>query len=56
MQNPFRSEAEAFRFLIRTIVYFAVIAVAALISTWLGVAVFVVATSGIVWWLFFRVA
>ena len=54
MQNPFRSEAEAFRFLIRTIVYFAVIAVAALINTWLGVAVFVVATGVVVWWLFFR--
>jgi hypothetical protein len=54
MQNPFRSEAEAFRFLIRTIAYFAVIAVAALIHTWLGVAVFVAATGVIVWWLFFR--
>ena len=54
MQNPFRSEAEAFRFLIRTIAYFAAIAVAALINTWLGVAVFVLATSMIVWWLFFR--
>ena len=54
MQNPFRSEAEAFRFLIRTIAYFAVIAVAALINTWLGVAVFVAATGVIVWWLFFR--
>jgi hypothetical protein len=54
VQNPFRSEAEAFRFLIRTIAYFAVIAVAALINTWLGVAVFVVATGVIVWWLFFR--
>ena len=54
MQNPFRSEAEAFRFLIRTIAYFAVIAVAALINTWLGVAVFVIATGIIVWWLFFR--
>ncbi len=54
MQNPFRSEAEAFRFLIRTIAYFAVIAVAALINTWLGVAVFVIATGVIVWWLFFR--
>ena len=51
MQNPFRSEAEAFRFLIRTIAYFAVIAVAALINTWLGVAVFVIATAVIVWWL-----
>ena len=54
MQNPFRSEAEAFRFLIRTIAYFAVIAVAAMINTWLGVAVFVVATGVVVWWLFFR--
>jgi hypothetical protein len=54
MQNPFRSEAEAFRFLIRTIAYFAVIAVAAMINTWLGVAVFVIATGVIVWWLFFR--
>ncbi|MBA3383149.1 MAG: hypothetical protein H0T20_00660 [Actinobacteria bacterium] len=54
MQNPFRSEAEAFRFLIRTIAYFAVIAIAALIHTWLGLAVFVVATGVIVWWLFFR--
>lgn len=54
MQNPFRSEAEAFRFLIRTIAYFAVIAVAALINKWLGVVVFVVATGIVVWWLFFR--
>jgi len=54
MQNPFRSEAEAFRFLIRTIVYFAVIAAAALINTWLGLAAFVLATGVIVWWLFFR--
>jgi hypothetical protein len=54
MQNPFRSEAEAFRFLIRTIAYFAVIAVAALINTWLGLGVFVLATGVIVWWLFFR--
>ena len=54
MINPFRSEAEAFRFLIRTIAYFAVIAVAALINKWLGVAVFVLATGLVVWWLFFR--
>ncbi len=54
MINPFRSEAEAFRFLIRTIAYFAVIAVAAMINTWLGVAVFVLATGVIVWSLFFR--
>lgn len=54
MINPFRSEAEAFRFLIRTIAYFAVIAVAALINTWLGLVVFVLATGVVVWWLFFR--
>jgi hypothetical protein len=54
MINPFRSEAEAFRFLIRTIAYFAVIAVAALINKWLGVAVFVLATGVVLWWLFFR--
>jgi hypothetical protein len=54
MQNPFRSEAEAFRFLIRTIAYFAVIAVAALINTWLGLVVFVLGTGVVVWWLFFR--
>jgi|SRR5918994_3696762 hypothetical protein len=54
MQNPFRSEAEAFRFLIRTIAYFAVIAVAAMINTWLGLAVFALATGVVVWWLFFR--
>jgi hypothetical protein len=54
MQNPFRSEAEAFRFLLRTIVYFALIVLAALINRWLGLAVFVVLTGVIVWWLFFR--
>jgi hypothetical protein len=54
VQNPFRSEAEAFRFLIRTIAYFVVIVIAALIHEWLGVAVFVVATGVVVWWLFFR--
>ena len=54
MQNPFRSEAEAFRFLIRTIAYFAVIVVAALIHKWLGIAVFALATGIVVWWLFFR--
>jgi hypothetical protein len=54
MQNPFRSEQEAFRFLIRTIAFFAVIVVAALINKWLGVTVFVIAAGVVVWWLFFR--
>ena len=42
MRNPFRSEQEAFRFLLLTIVYFALIVVAALIDKWVGLAVFVV--------------
>jgi hypothetical protein len=52
MLNPLRSEAEAFRFLLGSIVYFALIAVAAVINTWLGVVVFVAATAIVVgWWL-----
>ena len=54
MQNPFRSEAEAFRFVIQTLAYFALIVIAALIHPWLGVAVFVALTAFVVWWLFFR--
>ena len=42
MRNPLRSEADAFRFLLLTIGYFALIVIAAVINTWLGVAVFVV--------------
>ena len=55
MKNPFRSEAEAFRFLIGTVVYFAAIAIAtALGGRWWGLGVFVVAlgASALVW--FFR--
>jgi hypothetical protein len=44
VRNPFRSEAEAFRFLLYTIGYFALIVIAAMINRWLGVAVFVVLT------------
>ena len=51
MINPLRSEAEAFRFLIASIVYFGAIVIAALIEKWFGVAVFVVLTAGVlVWW------
>jgi hypothetical protein len=49
--NPFRSEAEAYRFLLLTVGYFALIVAAAAIETWLGVVVFVVLTAGaVVWW------
>ena len=51
MRNPLRSEAEAFRFLLLTIAYFAVIVLASLISTWVGVATFVLLTGGVVWWM-----
>jgi hypothetical protein len=48
-RNPFRSEAEAYRFLLLTVVYFALIVVAASIATWLGVVVFVALTGAALW-------
>lgn len=51
-RNPFRSEAEAYRFLLLTVGYFALIVVAATIATWLGVVVFVGLTAAAVFlWL-----
>ncbi|HEX4929571.1 MAG TPA: universal stress protein [Gaiellaceae bacterium] len=51
-RNPFRSEAEAYRFLLLTVGYFALIVAAAAIQTWLGVAVFAVLTGAALWrWL-----
>ena len=45
MINPFRSEAEAYRFLLVTVGYFAAIAIAALaIGKWAGIIVFVLLT------------
>ena len=48
-RNPFRSEAEAYRFLLLTVGYFALIVAAAAIRTWLGVAVFVALSATAVW-------
>src|SRR5918994_1734740 len=48
-RNPFRSEAEAYRFLLLTIGYFALIVAAATIDTWLGLVVFVALTAFVVW-------
>jgi len=46
MINPLRSEAEAYRFLLLTVGYFAAIAIATLaIGTWAGVVVFLVLTG-----------
>ena len=51
MINPLRSEAEAFRFVLGSLVYFGVIGLAAVVNTWLGLAAFAALTVGIVaWW------
>ena len=50
MNNPLRSEGEAFRFLLGTVVYFAAIAIAGVINAWAGLVVFIVLTVAVVWW------
>jgi hypothetical protein len=53
--NPFRSEAEAYRFLLITIGYFAAIVVATLVGgRWAGFIVFVALTLVGLWWIFRR--
>ena len=53
MANPLRSEAAAYRFLLLTIGYFALIVAATLIfGTWAGLAVFVVLSAVVLWRLF----
>ena len=54
MRNPLRSEADAFRFLLLTIGYFALIVIGAVINTWLGVAVFVVLSLIVLYVAFIR--
>jgi hypothetical protein len=55
VKNPLRSEAEAYRFLLGTIVYFAAIVLAALVGgTWWGVGVFGVLTVVVLLWFFQR--
>jgi GABA permease len=54
MRNPFRTEEEAFRFVWLTIVYFALIVIGYFIYRWLGLAVFVVESAVVVWWLMTR--
>jgi GABA permease len=52
MKNPFRTEAAAFHFLWGVIGYFGLIAIASLINTWAGLAVFLLETGILVgWWL-----
>jgi hypothetical protein len=51
--NPLRSEAEAFRFVLATLAYFAAIVIAAVAGgRWVGLAVFIVLSALVVgWWL-----
>jgi nucleotide-binding universal stress UspA family protein len=49
MENPFRSEAAAYRFLLLTVGYFGTIAIAAVINRWAGLGVFVVLTAAGLW-------
>ena len=51
MRNPLRSEAEAYRFLLGTIVYFGAIVLAAVVGgTWWGVGVFALLTAVALYW------
>jgi hypothetical protein len=53
--NPFRSEAEAYRFLLITIGYFAAIVIATLVGgRWVGLAVFIALTLVGLWFLLRR--
>ena len=54
MSNPFRSEADAYRFVWLTIGYFALIVAGSLVSKWLGLAIFVVLTLGLLRWMAIR--
>ncbi len=54
MRNPFRSEADAFRFVWLTIGYLALIVIGSLIHVWVGVAVFVFVTVVAARWMFRR--
>ena len=54
MRNPIRSEADAFRFVLLTIGYFALIVIGSVINRWLGLAVFVVLTAAVLWWFVVR--
>jgi hypothetical protein len=51
MQNPLRSEGEAFRFLWIVIAGAALIVVGSLINRWLGVAVTVLVVAAVGWWI-----
>jgi hypothetical protein len=53
LRNPLRSEADAFRFVLLTIGYFALIVLGSLINSWVGLAVFL-GLTGVALWAVFR--
>ena len=57
MRNPFRSEAEAYRFVLGTVAYFAAIVIATAVGgRWWGIGVFVVLSAVVLAWFFHREA
>jgi GABA permease len=54
VRNPIRSEADAFRLVLLTVGYFALIVIGSVINVWVGVAVFVLVTAGVLWWFVVR--
>ena len=55
MRNPFRSEAEAYRFVIGTVAYFAAIVIATAVGgRWWGLGVFIVLSLVVLAWFFRR--
>jgi hypothetical protein len=54
VQNPFRSERDAFRLVLVTIGYFALIGIGWKINKWLGLAVFIVLTAVAIGWVALR--
>jgi hypothetical protein len=55
LRNPLGSEAAAFRFLIATVIYLGLIGLGSVINSWLGLAVFLLLTIGVVWWVVGRI-
>jgi hypothetical protein len=55
MKKPFRSEAEAYRFVLGTVAYFLAIVIADVVGgRWWGLGVFVVLSVLVLWWFFRR--
>jgi hypothetical protein len=51
VRNPFKSEADAFRLVLLSVGYFALIVIAAALDRWVGLAVFLALTLGAILWI-----